>query len=281
MAVLTIAHDEAALVAAAAARLTELIRDAIDRSGSAMVSLTGGRTPRALYTSLADAKQPWRERIAWSRVHLWWGDERHVPPDDPESNYGMARDALIAHVPIPQDHVHRMRGELDARDAARLYDDELSGVFAAAGRDQVFDVMLLGLGDDAHIASIFPRSPLLGSAAGLTSPGLQDNGSGGELIDADQPRGADLVRSAPSVVAVWAPHLNAWRMTLTPATILASRAIVMFVAGPNKADAVRAALEAPVDVLRFPAQLLRHAGERVEWFMDAPAARRSHGAPPS
>ena len=272
MALLIVAKDETALVAAAAARLTELIHSAIDRSGSAMVALTGGRTPRALYTSLA--APPWRERIDWGRVHLFWSDERHVPPDDPESNYGLAHDTLIAHVPVPPDHVHRMRGELDAREAARVYDEEIASAFAAARRDRVFDVMLLGLGDDAHIASIFPNSPLLEGYAGLTRPALQENGSR-----------ADLVRSAEpgaSTVGVWAPHLNAWRITLTPATILDSHAIVMFVGGPNKADAVHAALEGePVDVQQFPAQLLRHAADRVEWFMDAPAADRLHGAPPS
>jgi 6-phosphogluconolactonase len=226
-----------------------------------MVSLTGGRTPRALYAALADTRRAWRGRIEWPRVHLFWGDERHVPPDHPESNFGMANEALVAHVPIPPSQVHRMRGEIpDPREAARLYDEELQAAFAATGHGGcTFDVMLLGLGDDAHIASIFPESPLL---ADVTDP-----------TQARQPE------SSRRVAGVWSPHLHAWRITLTPAALLDSAAIVMYVAGPNKADAVYDAIEAPLDVTHRPAQLLRQAAERVEWFMDAPAAGRLRDAP--
>jgi 6-phosphogluconolactonase len=244
----TVCRDVAALDAAGAARLTALIDAAITARGTAMVSLTGGNTPYGLYQALADSAQPWRTRIDWSRVHLFWGDERHVPPDHHESNFGMANDALVRHVPIPPSHVHRMRGELpDAHEAARLYDEEVRGV--------TFDVMLLGLGDDAHIASLFP---------------------GSELLAAERRQSV-----VPRVAAVWAPHLNAWRITLTPAAILDSRAIVMFVAGANKADAVYAAVAGPLDVARHPAQLLRSAGDRVEWLIDRSAAARLPSAPPA
>ncbi len=144
--------------------MTAIVEHAIGtRSGSATICLTGGRTPERLYQLLADPARPWRARIDWPLVHLFWSDERHVPPDHPDSNYGMAARALIDHVPIPPDQVHRMRGELpDARDAARAYEAELREGFARARRqDQTFDVLLLGLGEDAHIASIFPGSPLL------------------------------------------------------------------------------------------------------------------------
>jgi 6-phosphogluconolactonase len=246
---LTVTANEAALAHAAAERLTACIDDAIAQRGGAVVSLTGGRTPRTLYAVLADEKQPWRHRIDWPHVHLFWGDERHVPPGHPDSNFGMANDALIRHVPIPAAQVHRMRGELpDARDAAAEYRRSLARGFAAAGRnDSTFDVMLLGLGEDGHIASIFPGSPL--------------------LIDGHQ---ADVSR----VAAVWAEHLGAWRITLTPAAILDARQIVMVVSGRQKADAVRAAVGDPGDVRRTPAQLLRAAGERVEWILDRAAASR-------
>jgi 6-phosphogluconolactonase len=245
MASLTIAADEQDLARLAAERLTLLIDEAIAARGSAVVSLTGGNTPRRLYALLADGSHPWRASIDWPRVHLFWGDERHVPPEHPDSNFGMADQALVRHVPIPASQVHRMRGELpDAAAAARDYERELEAGFQAAGRsDRTFDVMLLGLGEDAHIASIFPGSELL-----------------------QRPPGTALV------AAVWAGHLNAWRITLTPTAILDSRSIVMLVSGDKKAAAVHAALEAPLDIARWPAQLLREADHRVEWIVDHTAA---------
>jgi 6-phosphogluconolactonase len=243
MALLTIAEDPDANVVAAAGRITTIVEEAVRTHGSAMVSLTGGSTPRRVYEVLADPRQPWRTRIPWERVHLFWGDERHVPPDHADSNYGMARDALIARVPIPPDQVHRMHGERPAADAAREYEIALGRAFLAARRpDQTFDLMLLGLGDDAHIASIFPGSPVLDERT-------------------------------RRVAAPWVPGLNAYRITLTPPALLDARRIVMLVEGAKKTDAVAAAIEGPADLLRWPAQLLRAAGDRVEWLIDRPAAQ--------
>ena len=241
MARLTVAEDEVELARLAAERITQLIEHAVAANGRAFVSLAGGNTPRRLYSSLADARQPWRDRIPWTQVHLFWGDERHVPPDHPDSNYGMARAALLDQVPIPADHIHRIRGELrDARDAATEYDSVVSGF----SRTYLFDLMLLGLGEDAHIASIFP---------------------GSELLERENNR---------RVIAVWAAHLGVWRITLTPETILDSQTMVVLVAGANKAEAVRATLTGPLDVTTYPAQLLRSGDDRVEWFLDRAAASR-------
>ena len=240
MARLTVADDEVELASRAAERIAQLIAAAASAHGSAIVSLTGGATPRRLYSALADPRQPWRSRIPWPQVQLFWGDERHVPPDHSDSNYRMAKTTLLDHVPIPADHVHRMRGELpDAREAAADYERTLNSAF---------DVMLLGVGEDAHIASIFPTS---------------------ELLDTRVER-----PTRRRVAAIWVPHLDAWRITLTPDAILDSRAIVVLVAGANKADAVHAALHEPLDVQKSPAQLLRSAGDRVEWFVDRAAAAR-------
>lgn len=240
MAHVTVVADLEAAAATAAARVTSLIQQSIIARGNAVVCLTGGRTVRRLYELLAEDHS-----IEWTRVHVFWSDERHVPPDDPQSNVGMAQQTLLAHVPIPATQVHRMQGELrDATAAARAYDSTLREGFALAGRtDHTCDVMLLSLGEDAHIASIFPGSPLLGSLV-------------------------------PLVAAVWVDHLKAWRITLTPAALVDARAILVLASGGSKAEAVRAALELPEDVAHWPAQLLRPAGDQVEWVIDREAAAR-------
>lgn len=249
--------DEDEVAAHAAERITALVEAAIRTRGSAVVSLTGGETPRLTYSLLGNPAHPWRRRLDWTRLHLFWGDERHVPPDHPHSNYGMARDELLRNVPIPVAQIHRIHGELsDARDAAAEYEQALRHGFAAAGRETpTFDVMLLGLGEDAHIASIFPGSELLA---------WRDAPADG--------RGTPL-HPAPRVAAIFAPHLKSWRITLTPAALVDARSILMIVAGKQKAQAVWAAREAPPDVARYPAQLLREAGDRVEWIVDRPASR--------
>lgn len=240
MASLNVGADAGSAAMQAAERITTLIETAVGARGAAAVCLTGGTTAALLYELLGNPAQPWRTRIDWPAVHLFWSDERHVPADHPDSNVGMARRTLIDHVPVRASQVHRMRGELqDPHDAAREYELLLP---------DVFDVMLLGLGADAHIASLFPGSPLLAAVGGAPRRAL--------------------------VAAVWAEHLEAWRITLTPPAILNARAIVLFAAGTAKADAVYAALEAAPDVSRYPAQLLRHADDRTEWFLDKAAAGR-------
>jgi len=129
---LTVASDEIRLAELAAERVTQLIIQAVAERGTAWVSLAGGTTPRRLYANLADGRQQWRDRIPWRQVHLFWSDERHVPPDHPDSNYGMAKAALLDRVPVPAQHVHRIRGELpDAREAATAYEQELERVASA------------------------------------------------------------------------------------------------------------------------------------------------------
>ena len=255
MARLTLVADKAAMSETAAERITSLIEYAVATRGLAAVSLTGGSTPDLLYQLLGDTNRPWRGRIEWGHLHLFWGDEREVPPDHPESNFGLAHRLLIQHVSIPDTQVHRMRGELPASDAGRLYDAVLR-----ARRDQtagpLFDVMLLGIGKNAHIASIFPNSPLL-------------------MPEPDE-RSERPERLATGVAI---PELSQWRITMTPAALLDSAAIIMIANGASKASAIDAAIDGPADVTRYPAQLLRDAGERVEWIIDAAAAARLRGAP--
>jgi 6-phosphogluconolactonase len=245
----------ASLAETAAAHIAQLIDTAVAARGHANVSLTGGHTPEQTYSVLADPLRPYRQRIDWSHVHLYWGDERHVPPDHPDSNFGMADRTLVRHVPIPGDHVHRVQAErADPHDAAAAYARELP---------DTFDVMLLGLGEDCHIASIFPGSELL------------DDGRSGAAGSKPVDRRTHALN--PGVVAVFAPHLDAWRITMTPSVILDSHAIVMLVGGKGKAAAVAAAIDAPLDVVRYPGQLLRKAEERVEWILDEAAASALRG----
>jgi 6-phosphogluconolactonase len=178
-----------------------------------------------------------------------------VPPDHPESNFGVANRTLIRHVPIPASHVHRMRGERPAVDAGREYD-----VILRARRDErpgpLFDVTLLGIGADAHIASIFPESPLVAETSHLSVPPWPVLQEHDELA-----------------AGVWVPKLNQWRITQTPPALLDSTAIIVMAAGSTKADAIAAAFEGALNVSRYPAQLLRAAEERVDWIIDAAAAR--------
>ena len=269
MAQLKVVPDTTAMSEAAAERITSLVEKAVVARGVAGVSLTGGTTPDVLYQFLADPNRPWRDRIDWGHVHLFWGDEREVPPDHRDSNFGLANRLLIQHVPVPATQIHRMRGELRASDAGRLYDALLR-----ARRDQVagplFDVTLLGIGANAHIASIFPNSPLL------------VRGPEGPAPRTSEESGADLSGPRePLASGVYVPEISQWRITMTPPALLDSAAIIVIADGSSKADAISAALEGALDVVRYPAQLLRAAGECVEWIIDSAASARLRGVPPA
>jgi 6-phosphogluconolactonase len=260
MARLTVVADKTAMSETAAERMTTLIEWAVTARGLAAVSLTGGDTPDRLYELLADPGRPWRSRIDWQRLHLFWGDEREVPPDQPQSNYGLAHRLLLQHVDVPEAQIHRMRGELPASDAGRLYDAVLR-----ARRDQtagpLFDVMLLGIGSNAHIASIFPQSPLL--VERFERPERSER--------------PERIERLATGVAV--PELSQWRITMTPTALLDAANILMIASGASKAEAIGAAIDGPMDVEQVPAQLLREAGDRVEWIIDSAAAARLPAAP--
>jgi 6-phosphogluconolactonase len=273
MAQLNIVADKTAMSEAAAERITSLMEKAVVARGVAAVSLTGGTTPDVLYQFLAEPNRPWRDRIDWDHVHLFWGDEREVPPDHRESNFGLANRLLIQHVPVPATQIHRMRGELPASDAGRLYDALLR-----ARRDQIagplFDVTLLGIGANAHIASIFPQSPLL---AGREAPPSTSE----EQPDSRGVGRGFTPRQEQLAAGVHVPELLQWRITMTPPALLDSAAIIVIADGSSKADAISAALEGALDVVRYPAQLLRAAGDRVEWIIDSAASARLRGVPPA
>jgi 6-phosphogluconolactonase len=272
--------DAVAIASAAGERITFLIEAAMAARGAAVLALSGGHTPEPIYQLLADSTHPWRARIDWPRVHVYWSDERNVPPDHPDSNFGLANRALIQHVPIPPSQVHRMRGELPAGEAGNEYDTILRARRHEAP-GPLFDVLLLGIGPDAHIASIFPESPLLAVGRGFMLRQAGPKGSPyADASSADTPGSSSADLSGPQELAtgVWAPKLNQWRITLTPPALLDSTAIIVLAAGSGKADAIAAALEGDLDIARHPAQILRDAGDRADWIIDAAAAARLRGA---
>jgi 6-phosphogluconolactonase len=221
---------------AAADDFSALAREAIAARGVFHVALSGGSTPKRLFQRLAANG---KDALPWDRIELWWGDERTVPPDDLESNYRMAREALIE--PLQLTHVHRIEGERPDHDAAALaYERE---VIAALGSPPVFDLALQGLGSDGHTASLFPHSPALNETS---------------RVVVANPVDSPLTNGKTT------------RITLTAHAINAARHIRFLVAGANKADALRAVLEGPRDPDRYPSQLI--AGADVVWLVDRAAA---------
>jgi 6-phosphogluconolactonase len=185
------------------------------------------------------AGEPYRARIPWDQVHLFWGDERCVPPDDPGSNYHLAGETLISQVPIPPENVHRMRGELEPGAAARAYERELHDYFC--GPRPRFDLVLLGLGEDGHTASLFPDSPLLAEAERLVAPAT--------ALYQDRP---------------------AQRLTLTLPAINSARQVLFLVGGSAKSQIVQSVVEGPAGQL--PAQRIQPTAGQLTWLLDAAAA---------
>lgn len=234
--------DLDALSRAAADELIELARAAIAARGRWHVALSGGGTPKRLFQLLA--ARP--DALPWAQVDLWWGDERCVPPDHADSNYGMARAALIE--PLrkhglgrDEARVHRMHGELDPGGAARAYEEELRAVL---GEPPVLDYAMLGMGPDGHTASLFPGSPALDAGPRQVA--------------------ANPVRS-PLV-----PGGAATRLTLTAPALSRARCVRFLAGGADKAAALAAVLEGPREPQRYPAQLIEAAD--LAWHVDEAAA---------
>jgi 6-phosphogluconolactonase len=229
------------LARAAAALFTERASGAVSARGRFTAALSGGRTPEAFYSLLA--KAPFTTGIPWDRVHLFWGDDRCVPPEHGESKYRLARERLLDHVPIPPENVHRMRGEMDPVEAATLYEGLLREFFGPCGEPcPAFDLVLLGLGEDGHTASLFPGSPAIRESSRRVSA---------QYVDAHK----------------------GWRITLTPPAINSARLAAFVVSGKGKAAAVRDVLEGPFRPETLPAQAIRPARGELRWMLDRDAAR--------
>ena len=237
--------DREKLIQAAAEHVIQLTSQGITENGRVAIALSGGSTPRPLYTLLATKR--YSQRIDWLRVHVFWGDERCVPPDNPQSNYQMARETLLDEVPIPVSNIHRIRGEEDPEKAAVAYEKELRTFFGVDARDGSprlgFDLILLGMGDNGHTASLFPGSPAVNEKERW-------------------------------VMAQYVEVVSMWRITLTPVVSNAAKNVLFIVSGAEKAERLRDVLEGPFQPEVLPAQIVRPASGRLLWFVDRTAAAR-------
>ncbi|MBI4789784.1 MAG: 6-phosphogluconolactonase [Chloroflexi bacterium] len=229
------------LTCAAVERFAGLAQEAIAARGRFKVALSGGNTPQGMYRRLAQS--PYRNELPWSQTHFFWGDERDVPPDHPESNYHQAFVTLLNHTAVPAENIHRVKGELEPRVAAKDYADQLRQ-FAEDGYTWPrFDLVVLGLGNDGHTASLF---------SGPISPEA----------------------SQSTVLAVTADYQGrpADRVTLTPLVLNSARQIIFLVSGASKAEAIQAVLRGKRDTARWPAQRIHPWDGTITWMIDVPAA---------
>jgi 6-phosphogluconolactonase len=244
MTAIRVLPDPAALFEAAARHVVEQSQAAIAARGRFSIALSGGSTPRDLHQRVASP--PLADQVDWSRVHVFFGDERCVPPDDARSNYRMASETLLSKVPIPAEHIHRMRGELPPEIAARDYERELGEFFG--DEPPSLDLILLGMGDNGHTASLFP---------GLTA----------------------VHEQLRWVVAEYVAEVSMWRLTLTPVVLNLAREVLFLVAGSAKAAMLRRVLQGPYSPGELPAQVVRPRLGEVFWLVDAAAAAEL-SAPP-
>ncbi|MBV8817313.1 MAG: 6-phosphogluconolactonase [Acidobacteriaceae bacterium] len=226
--------SEQQVAEAAAKAILSKLDEALSRQPTASLAISGGKSPRLMFDIMA------KSGFNWSKVHLFWVDERAVPPTDPQSNYKMAQESLIGPAQIAAANVHRVQAELDPPEAARLYVEDLNTFF---GGFPHFDVVHQGMGPDAHTASLFPGQPLIEDRAGIAA-------------------------------AVYVEKMKQFRITLLPGVLLAAKLTVMYVTGADKADAVHAVFHEPYDPKKYPSQLMVHDGSSVSWFFDQAAAAR-------
>ncbi len=239
---LRIFKDSPELAHAAADEFVARAEDALNARGVFHVALSGGSTPSGLFTRLA-SDDTLRQRIAWEKIHFWWSDERHVPPDHPDSNFKMANDALGSRVEIPSQNIHRVRAENpDASQAALEYENELRAVFrVSAPAFPQFDLILLGMGNDGHTASLFPGTRALAETERL-------------------------------VVANWVGKFFTWRITFAASFINHARCVMFLVAGEDKALPLKGVLEGPREPAQLPAQLIQPTNGNLIWLLDEKAA---------
>ena len=228
------------LFEAAGEEVVRAANEAVAQRGRFTIALSGGSTPKNLYTLLATNA---RTSLPWDRMYFFWSDERHVPPADPESNYRMAEEAMLSKVPVAAGNVFRVPTENpDAAAAAEAYEQTLRKFFAVeAGQVPRFDLILLGMGPDGHTASLFPETAALREKSRL-------------------------------VVANWVEKLKTSRITFTLPLLNAARCVAFLVSGTDKASAIHEVLEGKAPGEQYPAKLVRPGDGKLIWFLDRAAA---------
>lgn len=234
--------DAAQLAQAAAREFTHLAQLAIFKTQRFSVALSGGSTPEMLYQLLA--AEPYRSELAWEKIHFFWGDERNVPPKDANSNFRLAYEALLSKIPVPDENVHRMKGESpDLKIAAAGYEQELHSLLGGGpGQLPRLDLVLLGLGTDGHVASLFPGSQALNERQHLCVPN-------------------------------WVEKLSTWRLTLTFPVLNNAANVLFLVCGTEKAEILGRILDSDPKPI-YPAQLVKPVNGEVHWLLDRGAARQ-------
>ena len=234
--------DPAALAWRAALHLVELIEEAVAARGRARIAVSGGSTPKVTFALLADPQHPFVNRMPWDRLELFFVDERTVPPDHPDSNYRMTKEALLDKVGMKPEQIHRMKGELEPEVAAAEYEFDLRRTFRLEGAEAPrFDIVTLGMGDDGHTASLFPHTDAIHEM--------------GRLVVANQ-----------------VPQKDTWRITLTWPVINHAREVFFLIAGDDKAGPLKEVFLGPKDVERLPSQLIWPASGILTLILDKAAA---------
>src|ERR1700730_338211 len=233
--------DNAAIARRAAEEFVKMAQSAVQQHGSFSVALSGGSTPKLLYSLLATDPEL-RAKVPWDKMQIFFGDERHVGPDDPQSNFKMASETMFSKAPLKPEQIHRMKGEYpDAEKAAQEYEQGLRTQFHLKDQELPrFDLVLAGMGEEGHTLSLFPGTKAL------------------------HPEGRAVVRN-------WVGKLAADRITMTAPTANKAGMILFMVAGKDKAPALQAVLEGPYEPEQLPAQLLQPPNGKLLWLVDEAA----------
>ena len=233
-----------AVARAAARRFLQDAQEAADTRGIARIAISGGSTPKRMFEMLADPDGPFLHAVPWDRLALYWVDERSVPPTDKDSNFRMTTEAMLSKVPLKPEQVFRMEGELPPEEAASRYESTLRNSMKLEGAESpAFDLLLLGMGDDGHTASLFPHTAALEEITRL-------------------------------VVANHVPQKDTWRITLTAPVINNARDVAFLIEGAAKTDVLAEVLTGPRDPERLPSQLIRPASGKLSFLLDDVAAAK-------
>jgi 6-phosphogluconolactonase len=232
------------LAGVAAEMFASITAAAVKARGLARVAISGGGTPKAMFALLADRTRPYFAEVPWEKLQLFWVDERCVPPTDAESNYRMTNQAMLSHVPLPATQVFRMEGELDPEIAAARYEATIRNAFKLEGAETpTFDLVLLGMGDDGHTASLFPHTEALNEMSRI-------------------------------VVANHVPQKDTWRISLTWPVINRGREVAFLIEGEAKAELLHDVLLGVYDPESKPSQLIRPANGQLTLLLDTAAASK-------